>query len=129
MNRTVVRAPVDGVVVKRAVQVGQMVQPGTPLMTVVPVQQAYVNANFKEVQLDKVRVGQPAELTSDLYGDAGRLSRPGDGLLRRHRRGVRHRSGAERDRQLDQGRAAPAGAHRARSARSSPPIRSRSGFR
>ena len=46
-----------------------MVQPGTPLMTVVPVQQAYVNANFKEVQLKKVRVGQPAELTSDLYGD------------------------------------------------------------
>jgi membrane fusion protein (multidrug efflux system) len=38
-------------------------------MTVVPVGQAYVNANFKEVQLKKVRVGQPAELTSDLYGD------------------------------------------------------------
>ncbi len=69
LNRTVIRAPVDGVVVKRSVQVGQMVQPGTPLMTVVPVAQAYVNANFKEVQLEKVRVGQPAELTSDLYGD------------------------------------------------------------
>jgi len=69
LDRTVVRAPVDGVVVKRTVQVGQMVQPGTPLMTVVPVQQAYVNANFKEVQLKKVRVGQEAELTSDLYGD------------------------------------------------------------
>lgn len=69
LNRTVIRAPIDGVVVKRSVQVGQMVQPGTPLMTVVPVAQAYVNANFKEVQLKKVRVGQPAELTSDLYGD------------------------------------------------------------
>ena len=69
LDRTVVRAPVDGVVVKRTVQVGQMVQPGTPLMTVVPVQQAYVNANFKEVQLKKVHVGQEAELTSDLYGD------------------------------------------------------------
>jgi membrane fusion protein (multidrug efflux system) len=68
LTRTVVRAPVDGVVTKRAVQVGQMVQPGTPLMTVVPVQQAYVSANFKEVQLGKVRVGQPAELKSDLYG-------------------------------------------------------------
>lgn len=69
LSRTVIRAPVDGVVVKRAVQLGQMVQPGTPLMTVVPVAQAFVNANFKEVQLKKVRVGQPAELTSDLYGD------------------------------------------------------------
>ncbi|HEX4636509.1 MAG TPA: HlyD family efflux transporter periplasmic adaptor subunit [Rhizomicrobium sp.] len=69
LNRTVIRAPIDGVVVRRSVQVGQMVQPGTPLMTVVPVGQAYVNANFKEVQLEKVRVGQPAELTSDLYGD------------------------------------------------------------
>ena len=111
LDRTVVRAPVDGVVVKRSVQVGQMVQPGTPLMTVVPVQQAYVNANFKEVQLKKVRVGQPAELTSDLYGDKvvyhGRVI----GLLRRHRRGAVHRSGAECDRQLDQGGAAAARAH------------------
>jgi membrane fusion protein (multidrug efflux system) len=68
LERTVVRAPVDGVVARRSVQVGQMVQPGSPLMSVVPVQQAYVNANFKEVQLRKVRVGQPVELQSDLYG-------------------------------------------------------------
>jgi membrane fusion protein (multidrug efflux system) len=68
LSRTVVRAPVDGVVTRRTVQVGQMVQPGTLMMTVVPVQQAYVNANFKEVQLPKVRAGQAAELTSDLYG-------------------------------------------------------------
>jgi membrane fusion protein (multidrug efflux system) len=70
LNRTVIRAPVDGVVVQRSVQVGQMVQPGTPLMTVEPVGEAYVNANFKEVQLKKVRIGQPVELTSDLYGDS-----------------------------------------------------------
>jgi membrane fusion protein (multidrug efflux system) len=68
LDRTVVRAPIDGVVAKRSVQVGQMVQPGALLMTVVPVQDAYVNANFKEVQLKKVRVGQPVELESDLYG-------------------------------------------------------------
>ena len=68
LERTVVRAPVDGVVAKRSVQVGQMVQPGTPLMTVVPVQNAYVNANFKEVQLKDVRAGQKVELESDLYG-------------------------------------------------------------
>ena len=68
LSRATVRAPVDGLVAKRSVQVGQMVQPGTPLMTVVPVQEAYVNANFKEGQLKKVRAGQPVELTSDLYG-------------------------------------------------------------
>ena len=68
LSRTVVRAPVDGIVTKRTVQVGQMVQPGALMMTIVPVQQAYVTANFKEVQLKKVRAGQKAELTSDLYG-------------------------------------------------------------
>ncbi len=68
-SRTVVRAPVDGVVSRRQVQVGQRVQPGAMLMLVVPVQAAYVDANFKEVQLDKVRPGQPVELASDLYGD------------------------------------------------------------
>ena len=68
LDRTIIRAPVDGIVVKRSVQVGQMVQPGTPLMTVVPVQQAYVNANFKEGQLTRVHNGQPVTLTSDLYG-------------------------------------------------------------
>ena len=68
LSRTVVRAPIDGIVTKRTVQAGQMVQPGALMMTVVPVQQAYVTANFKEVQLKKVRIGQPAELTSDLYG-------------------------------------------------------------
>jgi membrane fusion protein (multidrug efflux system) len=69
LERTIVRAPIDGIVTRRQVQVGQMVAPGAPLMTVVPVQQAYVDANFKEVQLAKVRPGQSAELTSDLYGD------------------------------------------------------------
>jgi len=51
------------------VQVGQRVQPGSLLMTVVPVQAAYVDANFKEVELKKMKPGQPVELTSDLYGD------------------------------------------------------------
>jgi membrane fusion protein (multidrug efflux system) len=67
--RTTVRAPVSGVVAKRLVQVGQRVQAGTPLLSVVPVQLMHVNANFKEVQLPKVKVGQAVELTSDLYGD------------------------------------------------------------
>ncbi|OLZ80705.1 efflux transporter periplasmic adaptor subunit [Chromobacterium violaceum] len=69
LARTVIRAQVDGVVAKRQAQVGQRVQSGTPLMSVVPLQNAHVDANFKEVQLNKVRVGQPVELTADLYGN------------------------------------------------------------
>jgi len=69
LSRTVIRAPIDGVVSRRQVQVGQRVSPGAQLMTVVPVQAAYVDANFKEVELKKVKPGQPVELTSDLYGD------------------------------------------------------------
>ncbi len=72
LERTVIRAPVDGVVSRRQVQVGQRVQPGQTLMVVVPLQAAYVDANFKEVQLAKVRPGQPVTLVSDLYGDAVR---------------------------------------------------------
>jgi membrane fusion protein (multidrug efflux system) len=68
LDRTIIRAPIDGVVSRRDVQVGQRVQPGETLMTVVPIAQAYVDANFKEVQLDKVRPGQPVTLVSDLYG-------------------------------------------------------------
>lgn len=68
LDRSTVRAPIDGVVVKRSVQIGQRVQAGAPLMTVVPVQQIYVDANFKEGQLGKVRVGQHVQLQSDLYG-------------------------------------------------------------
>lgn len=68
LSRTVIRAPLAGVVTKKAVQVGQQVQAGAPLMIVAPVGSAYVDANFKEVQLKKVRPGQPVVLTSDLYG-------------------------------------------------------------
>ncbi len=69
LARTVIRAPIDGVITKREVQVGQRVQSGMPLMAVVPIQAAYVDANFKEVQLAKVRPGQHVTLVSDLYGD------------------------------------------------------------
>lgn len=69
-ERTTVRAPISGVVAKRQVQVGQRVQAGTTLLSVVPVHLMHVNANFKEVQLPRVKVGQKVELTSDLYGDA-----------------------------------------------------------
>ena len=62
------RAPLDGVVAQRRVQLGQRVQPGMPLMAVVPVHEIYVDANFKEVQLRNIRLGQPAKLTADVYG-------------------------------------------------------------
>jgi membrane fusion protein (multidrug efflux system) len=69
LARTIIRAPVDGIVARRQVQVGQRVQPGSALMSVVPVQEAYVDANFTEGQLTNVRPGQPVELHADLYGD------------------------------------------------------------
>jgi membrane fusion protein (multidrug efflux system) len=69
LARTVIRAPIDGVVTNRQVQVGQRVAAGTPVMTIVPVDTLYVDANFKEGQLARVRVGQPVRLTTDLYGD------------------------------------------------------------
>lgn len=72
LSRTVIRAPVDGVVGRKDVEVGQQVQVGAPLMDVTPISSAYVDANFKEVQLKKVRAGQPVILTSDLYGDGVR---------------------------------------------------------
>ena len=68
LQRTVIRAPIDGVVTRRAVQVGQRVAPGAQLMLIVPIGQLYVDANFKEAQLAKVKVGQPVTLKSDLYG-------------------------------------------------------------
>lgn len=68
LGRTLIRAPVDGVVARRQVQLGEYVQPATPLLAVVPVNQIYVDANFKENQLAQVRPGQKVDLTSDLYG-------------------------------------------------------------
>jgi membrane fusion protein, multidrug efflux system len=68
LARTRITAPIDGVIAKNAVQVGQQVQPGQMLMSIVPISAVYVNANYKEAQLRKVRLGQPAVLTADLYG-------------------------------------------------------------
>ncbi len=68
LERTVIRAPIDGVVASRAIQLGQRVAPGATVMRIVPIGQVYVDANFKEGQLAKVRPGQPVNLTADLYG-------------------------------------------------------------
>ena len=67
-ERTLIKAPIDGIVAKRQVQLGQRVQSGMPLLSIVPIQNMHVDANFKEVQLEKVRVGQPVELHADIYG-------------------------------------------------------------
>jgi len=69
-ERTIIRAPISGIVAQRSVQIGQMIQAGRTIMTIVPVQDVYINANYKEDQLAKVRAGQPAELVSDLYGSS-----------------------------------------------------------
>ena len=68
VQRTTLRAPVSGYVAKRAVQVGQRIEPGVPLLAIVPLDDLWVDANFKEVQLRRMRIGQRAAVTVDLYG-------------------------------------------------------------
>jgi membrane fusion protein (multidrug efflux system) len=67
-QRASIQAPVDGYIAKRTVQLGQRVAAGTPLMSLVPLGQVWVEANFKEVQLRSIRLGQPVKLTADVYG-------------------------------------------------------------
>jgi len=61
-------APLDGVIAQRTVQAGQQVAAGTPLMAVVPLSDVWIDANFKEVQLARMRVGQPVTVKADIYG-------------------------------------------------------------
>lgn len=68
LKRTKITAPVAGTVARRGVQIGARIAPGAPLMAVVPLGNAWVDANFKEVQIEKMRVGQPVAVHSDLYG-------------------------------------------------------------
>lgn len=68
LEYTTVKAPVAGTISKRNVEVGQVVQPGQPLMAIVPLEEIWVTANFKETQLKDLRVGQPATLSVDAYG-------------------------------------------------------------
>jgi len=68
--RNVLPAPVTGYVAQRSVQVGERVGPGTPLMSIVPLDGVWVDANFKEVQLRRMRIGQPVTMTADVYGSS-----------------------------------------------------------
>ena len=70
LQRMTVVAPVSGYIAKRGVQIGQRVDANSPLMVVVPLDQIWVDANFKESQLDRIRPGEPVELHSDLYGSS-----------------------------------------------------------
>jgi membrane fusion protein (multidrug efflux system) len=68
LQRTNVRAPVSGYVARRSVQLGERVAPGTPLLAIVPLERVWIEANYKEVQLKNMRIGQPVKVVSDLYG-------------------------------------------------------------
>jgi membrane fusion protein (multidrug efflux system) len=68
LDRAELLAPVDGYVARRTVQLGQRVQAGTPLLSVIPLDDVWVDANFKEGQLRNLRIGQPVELVADVYG-------------------------------------------------------------
>jgi len=67
-HRNAILAPVSGYVAQRSVQVGSRVQPGQALLTILPLHDLWVDANFKEVQLKHIRIGQPAEVRTDVYG-------------------------------------------------------------
>ncbi|HVW70002.1 MAG TPA: efflux RND transporter periplasmic adaptor subunit, partial [Steroidobacteraceae bacterium] len=67
-SRTRVLSPVSGYVVRRSVQLGQQVNPGTEMIAIVPLDSVWIDANFKETELEKLRIGQPVEVEADVYG-------------------------------------------------------------
>ncbi|MEE3660831.1 multidrug efflux MFS transporter periplasmic adaptor subunit EmrA [Brenneria sp. g21c3] len=69
LQRTKVRSPIDGYVSRRAVQIGQRITPSTTLIAVVPARHIWIDANFKETQLENIRIGQTATVVSDMYGE------------------------------------------------------------
>ena len=111
LDNTVIRAPVDGVVGNKGVQVGQYVKAGTQLMAVVPLPQVYVVANFKETQLEQHAAG-PAGRDRRRRLSEPQADRHGRELRAGERRRVQPAAAGERHRQLHQGGAAGAGAHR-----------------
>jgi len=80
VKRADLAAPVDGYIAKRSVQLGQRVQAGAPLMSVIALKQVWVDANFKESQLKNLRIGQPVTLTADMYGNKVEYHGKVDGL-------------------------------------------------
>ncbi|MDN7143016.1 efflux RND transporter periplasmic adaptor subunit [Pseudomonas sp. JQ170] len=78
--RTTLVAPVTGYVAKRTVQLGQRLEPGTATMAVIPLDQLWIDANFKETQLRNMRIGQPVDIVADLYGSEVKYSGTIDSL-------------------------------------------------
>ncbi|WP_409281029.1 HlyD family secretion protein [Pseudomonas defluvii] len=78
--RTTLLAPVTGYVAKRTVQLGQRLQPGTATMAVIPLDQLWIDANFKETQLRNMRIGQPVDIVADVYGSEVKYSGTIDSL-------------------------------------------------
>lgn len=68
-GRNAIVSPIEGYAARRQVQVGQRIQPGQDLLTVVPLSDLWIDANFKETQLENIRIGQPVTVTTDMYSD------------------------------------------------------------
>jgi membrane fusion protein (multidrug efflux system) len=68
LEYTTVKSPVKGQVSRKSVEPGQVIQPGQPLMTIIPLEQVWITANFKETQLASMRVGQVVDIDVDAYG-------------------------------------------------------------
>ena len=118
LAQTTLTAPIDGVVGDRTVRAGPAVQPGTRLLTLVPMgRDIYLVANFKETQTGRMRARPAASTVTSTAFPAIAIQRHGRQLRARHRRAVRAAAAGERDRQLHQDRAARAGEDRARSRR------------
>ncbi len=69
LYRCKIYSPVEGLAAQRTIQVGMWVESGTPLLSVIPLDQIWINANYKETQMKRMRLGQPVKITVDLYGD------------------------------------------------------------
>ncbi len=110
-QRNAVVAPVTGYVAERSVQLGQHIQAGQALMTVIPLNSLWVDANFKEVQLRNLRIGQKAEVRSDLYGGSYIYHGRVEGMSAGTGAAFSPAAAAKCVGQLDQGRAARAGAN------------------
>ena len=107
LSYTTITAPIDGMVTRKSVEVGQIVQPGQGLMTIIPLQDIWVTANFKETQLADVKPGQQAEIHVDMYGKS--VHRPRGFHRRRHRFAHEPAAAGERHRQFRESGAAHPG--------------------
>ena len=111
LSFTVIRAPVDGVFSNRAVQTGDYVQTGQRVASLVPLDDVYVDANFKETQLARIRPGQPVSISVDALPDHDITGRV-DVAVAGFRLGVLAAAAGQCHRQFHQDRAAAAGADR-----------------